>query len=139
LDAFAGARDDARAVQESDAVLAAVRREIADLGSRRAEAERRADYLRHVAREIEEAKLVDGEDVRLEDEARRLENASEIRESAAAFTAMLEDEEGGVLPRLSQAAKVLHQLQRFDPTLARMQEVFDAGFYSIESLARELA
>ena len=30
------------------------------------------------------------------------------------------------------------QLQRFDPTLARLQDSFDGGFYSFESLAREL-
>ena len=139
LDAFAGAGDEARAVQDSFNALAAFRRDIAGLSARRADAERRADYLKHVSREIEDAKLTDGEDVKLEDEARRLENAAEIRESAAAFTSILEDEEGGVLSRLSQAAKLLHQLQRFDPSLAKMQEAFDAGFYSIESLAREVS
>ncbi|HEY8176268.1 MAG TPA: DNA repair protein RecN [Gemmatimonadaceae bacterium] len=139
LDAFAGAKDESRAVQTSHEKLATVRREIAELSKRRAEAERRADYLKHVAREIEDAKLVDGEDTKLEDEARRLENASEIRESAAAFSAILEDDEAGVLARLSQASRALQQLQRFDPTLSRLQESFDAGFYSIESLAREIA
>jgi len=139
LDAFAGAKGDAAAVRESHEKLAAVRREIADLTARRAEAERRADYLKHVAREIDEAKLIEGEDESLENEGRRLENAEEIRESAATLTAMLEDEETGVLPRLSQAARLLQQLQRLDPTLSRMQEGFDAGFYAAESLARELA
>jgi DNA repair protein RecN (Recombination protein N) len=139
LDAFAGAKDEARAVHEAHERLASIRREIADLSSRRAEAERRADYLRHIAREIEDARLVEGEDVRLEDEARRLENAEEIRESAGTFTAILEAEDGGVLERLSQAGRLLQQLQRFDPTLSRLQEAFDAGFYSIESLARDLS
>lgn len=139
LDAFAGARDDAAAVRAAYDALSDVRREITDLSRRRADAEKRADYLTHVAREIEEARLVAGEDVKLEDEARRLENAAEIRESAAAFNALLEDEENGVLPRLSQAARTLQQLQRFDPTLSRIQEAFDAGFYSLEALAREMA
>jgi DNA repair protein RecN (Recombination protein N) len=105
LDEFAGATSDAIAVSDAHEKLADVRREIADLSARRAEAERRADYLKHVAREIGEARLVEGEDVRLEDEARRLENAEEIRESAASLTGLLEDEETGVLPRLSQAAR----------------------------------
>jgi DNA repair protein RecN (Recombination protein N) len=138
LDAFAGARELADAVHAAHERLAAVKREIADLSRRRADAEKRADYLRHVSREIEDARLVDGEDVRLEDEARRLENAAEIRESAAAFNAILDDEDTGVLARLAQAARVLHQLQRFDPTLGKIQEAFDAGFYSIESLSREM-
>jgi DNA repair protein RecN (Recombination protein N) len=139
LDAFAGAKEEARAVREAHQRLSAVRQDIAELTTRRADAEKRADYLKHVAREIEEAKLVEGEEVTLEDEARRLENAAEIRESASAFSAILEDEDSGVLPRLAQAARVLQQLRRFDPTVSGMQEAFDAGFYSLESLAREMA
>src|SRR5687767_4528830 len=139
LDAFAGAKDEAHAVREAHEKLATVRREIADLSKRRADAEKRADYLKHVAREIEEAKLKDGEDVRLEEEARRLENAEEIRASAASLTSLLEDEENGVLGRLSQALRMMQHLQKLDPTLARLQETLDSGFYSMESLARELA
>jgi DNA repair protein RecN (Recombination protein N) len=139
LDAFAGATTEVQAVASSHEALSTIRREIADLKKRRADAEKRADYLKHVTREIEEAKLVDGEDVRLEEEARRLENASEIRDAAAAFTTILEDEETGVLPRLSQALRVLQQLQRFDPTVSKKQEAFDAGFYSLESLAAEMS
>ncbi len=139
LDAFAGAAAEAAGVAASHEKLTAVRREIGDLTRRRADAEKRADYLRHVAREIEEAKLVEGEDVRLEEEARRLENASEIRDAAASFGAILEDEETGVLPRLSQAMRILQQLQRLDPTVAKKQEAFDAGFYSLESLATEMS
>ena len=66
LDAFGGAAEQAAAVRDAHARLAQLRRETAELERRRGEAERRADYLRHVAREIEEARLVDGEDVRLE-------------------------------------------------------------------------
>jgi DNA repair protein RecN (Recombination protein N) len=139
LDAFAGAKSDAAAVEEHHARLSAVRREIAELEARRADAERRGDYLKHVAREIADARLQDGEDVRLEAEAQRLENAEEIRESAAALTSAFEDEDAGILAKLAQAQRLLHQLQRLDPTLARLQESFDAGFYSIESIARELS
>ena len=139
LDAFAGSTDLVEAARTSHEALAAVRREIAELTKRRADAEKRADYLKHVAREIDEAKLVDGEDTRLEEEATRLENAAEIRESAASLAALLEDDESGVLPRLGQVARSLQHLVRFDPTVARFQETFDAGFYSMESLARDIA
>src|SRR5260221_386249 len=79
LDAFAGVTGVADRVREAFESVSATRAEIADLKRRRAEAEKRADYLRHVVHEIEGAKLTDGEDVRLEEEARRLENAEEPR------------------------------------------------------------
>lgn len=139
LDAFAGASEAAAGVRSAHEALSEVRREIAELTRRRSEAEKRADYLRHVVKEIEGAKVVEGEDVKLEDEARRLENASEIREAAASLSELLEGEEGGVLGRLGSAGRVMQQLQKFDPTLSRVQESFDSGYYSIEALAREIA
>src|SRR5690242_20536590 len=58
LDAFAGATDQAAVMRRAHADLSSIIREISDLTKRRADAERRADYLRHVVKEIGEAKLV---------------------------------------------------------------------------------
>ncbi len=138
LDAFAGATELAREVEGAYEALAAARREIADLRRRRAEAEKRADYLRHVAQEIEGARLVEGEDVRLEDEARRLENAEELRELATGISSAIEGDEDTLLERLGVVARLLASIQRIDPTLARLQELYDAAYYNLEALAREL-
>jgi DNA repair protein RecN (Recombination protein N) len=138
LDAFAGATDAAREVEAASESLAAARRDIADLRRRRADAEKRADYLRHVAQEIEGARLVEGEDVRLEDEARRLENAEELRELATGIASAIEGEEEPVLERLAAVERLLSGIQRIDPTLARLQELYDAAYYNLEALAREL-
>ncbi|HEU5174811.1 MAG TPA: DNA repair protein RecN [Gemmatimonadaceae bacterium] len=138
LDAFAGANDLAAAVAAAHAAWGAIRHDIADLGSRRAEAERRVDYLRHVVAEIEEARLTAGEDARLEDEARRLEHAEELRTIAQGMLAMLDTEEDAILHRLGAVQRQLAAIQRIDPSLARLQEAFDAAFYNAESLAREL-
>lgn len=139
LDAFAGATELARGVESAYDTLAATRREIADLRRRRAEAEKRADYLRHVAQEIEGARLVEGEDVRLEDEARRLENAEELRELATGISSAIEGEEDTVLDRLGTVERLLSSIQRVDPTLARLQELYDTAYYNLEALARELS
>ncbi|CAN5919328.1 DNA repair protein RecN [soil metagenome] len=138
LDAFAGATEQAVGVQNSYVALAAVRRESADLRRRRADAGKRADYLRHVVAEIEGAKLVDGEHTRLEDEARRLENAEELRELASGISTAIEGDEDTLLQRLAVVERLLASLQRIDPTLTRLQEVYDTAYYSLEALAREL-
>ncbi|CAN5342390.1 DNA repair protein RecN [soil metagenome] len=138
LDAFAGATEEADAVREAHAGLASVRREIADLLRRKADAEKRADYLRHVVSEIEGARLVDGEDVRLEDEARRLENAEELRELATGIAGAIEGDEESLLLRLTSVNRMLATIQRVDPTLTRLQESYDTAYYGLEALAREL-
>ena len=138
LDAFAGATELAREVETAYDALAAARRDIADLRRRRADAEKRADYLRHVAQEIEGARLVEGEEGRLEDEARRLENSEELRELATGISSSIEGDEDTVLLRLAAVERLLSSIQRIDPALLRLQEMYDTAYYNLEALAREL-
>jgi DNA repair protein RecN (Recombination protein N) len=138
LDAFAGSSGQAVAVREAHDAVTALAREITDLARRRGEAERRADYLRHVVKEIEEARLVEGEETRLEDEARRLEHAEELRTLASGIANALEGEDEAVLHQLAAIHRSLAQVQRIDPTLARLQELYDSAFYALEELSREL-
>lgn len=139
LDAFGAASEQAERVRERHAALHSIRREIAELSSRRADAERRADYLRHVVEEIESAKLVDGEDARLEDEARRLENADELRSLAGAIVTAVEGDDDSLLQRLGALHRTIGGLQRIDPTLGRLQELYDSAFIALEELARDVA
>src|SRR3954471_20467936 len=69
LDAFAHAEAERLAVAEAHAALAALREEEAALASRRDEVRRRADYLRHVVHEIDQAGIQPGEDTALQVEA----------------------------------------------------------------------
>ena len=138
LDAFGGATELAGRVRAAHEAHGAITREIETLRTRRAEAERRADYLRHLVREIDDAKLVAGEESALEDEARRLEHAEELRSLAASMVSALEDGDDAALARLAHVQRSLATIQRIDPTLARLQEQFDGGFYALQELAREL-
>ncbi len=138
LDAFAGAGEEAHRVRARHDELAATVREMDDLARRRADAQRRADYLRHVVSEVEEAKLHEGEDAALEEEAQRLEHADELRSVVAGFAALLDGGEESVLQHLAQGGKALLSAQRMDPSLSRMQELFDGAYYSLEELSRQL-
>jgi len=138
LDAFGGAEAQAGLVRSTHAELTAVRREISSLASRRAEAEKRADYLRHVAKEIEDARLTPGEDTRLEDEARVLENADELRTLSSSLGELLSGEEASVLSQLGAAQRPLTSIERIDPAASRMQELFDTAFYALQELARSV-
>ena len=106
--------------------------------ARKADAERRADYLRHLVAEIDEASLKAGEDIALEEEARRLEHAEELKSLAAGLAGVLEGAEGAVLERLGHMQRSLAAIQRIDASLLRLQERYDGAFYSLPELAREL-
>ena len=138
LDAFGGSVSQADLVRSTHAELSAVRREITSLSARRAEAEKRADYLRHVAREIEDARLSPGEDAKLEDEARVLENADELRTLASSLHELLSGEDTSVLSQLGVAQRPLTSIERIDASATRMQELFDTAFYALQELARSV-
>ena len=138
LDAFGGGSEQATQVRAAYDALVSVRKDIQTLESRRADAERRADYLRHVVQEIDAASVTVGEDDRLEEEARRLEHAEELRSLAQGMTTVLDGDEDAVLQRLAAVQKALASIQRIDASLGRLQDTFDAAFYGLEELSREL-
>lgn len=139
LDAFGDAQDAAARVAAAHGELLAARAALRDLERRRDDAERRADWLRHVAREVADATLVEGEDARLEEEARRLAHAEELRALASELGGVLEAADDAVLTRVGQLQRTLAALQKIDPGAARLQELYDAAYYALEELAREAA
>ena len=138
LDAFGGAAGEVAMVRRHFEELSAVARELKALQTRRTEAEKQADYLRHVASEIEAARIQPGEDTRLEEEAKRLEHAEELKSLAESMAANLDDGEEAILPRLAHVQRSLAAIQRIDASLERLQELYDAAFYAIEELATAL-
>jgi DNA repair protein RecN (Recombination protein N) len=138
LDEFGGAVDWTREVAQAYEELSAIRRDISQLSSRRADAERRVDYLRHVAKEIEDANLRQDEDKILESEARVLENADELRGLAESVSTLLSAEEEGILERLAAVNRSIAALRRIDPSGGDLQELFDSGFYALNELARDV-
>ncbi len=136
LDAFAGAEKQAAEVRVAFEDLSDIRRERAKLQSRRSDAEKRAEYLRHVAKEIEDARLQPGEDALLEREGRLLENADELRTLASLLSDLLSGDETGALQQLAAARKAVGSIHRIDSGAANLQEMLDSALYTLEELSR---
>jgi DNA repair protein RecN (Recombination protein N) len=137
LDLFGECAAEAARVAEAHHELAAARAAVQALHERRDEAAKRADYLQHVAREVGEARLVEGEDTRLDDEARRLAHAEELRALSAEIGEALEGADESVVRRVGRLQRPLAALQKIDPATARLQLLYDAAYYALEELARE--
>jgi DNA repair protein RecN (Recombination protein N) len=136
LDAFAHAEAERGAVAETHAALAALRGEEQSLASRRDEIRRRADYLRHVVTEIEQAKLKPGEDEALQVEARRLSQAGALGEQAQRIVDALEGD-GNALGALGVADRALAGLEKVDPAVAGWREMLEAAYTNLAELARQ--
>ncbi len=137
LDAFGEAEREVAAVAEAWREADAAREAVASLAARRDEATKRADWLAHVAKEIGEAQLREGEEERLDEEARRLTHAEELQQLIGELTGTLEQSDGSAMQALGHLQKPLAALQRIDPSTAKLQELFDNAWYALEELARE--
>jgi DNA repair protein RecN (Recombination protein N) len=138
LDAFGGASALAGQVAAAYDAVTEVREQVRSLGARRASAEQRADYLRHVVKELEEARLVAGEEGRLEEEVRRLSHVEELRAHASHLRDAIDGEEDSALRLLGAAQRALAAASRLDPTLQPLHEMLDGAFVQLEELAREV-
>lgn len=138
LDAFTGALDIRVRVADAHAQLGALRQRERELESRRQDATKRADYLRFVAHEIDDAAPVVGEDETLDGEIRRLSHAEELQTLAAQASAAISGDERAALSRLALVRRALSALERIDPETARWQVGFDSAVYALDELMREL-
>jgi len=136
LDAFGTAEGERAALQEAHATVEALRSEEAALVARRDEVRRRADYLRHVQQEIDQARLRSGEDQELDGEARRLSHAGTLGEQARRLAALLDGDDGGALPALGQADRLLGALERIDPAVSAWRELLDGAYAQLSELSR---
>ena len=136
LDAFADADGDRAAVAEAHGTASQLRREMEALERRRDEVRRRADYLRHVVAEIDRARLQEGEDVKLEQESRRLGQASTLSGHAARLAEALGDGEGGAQEAMSRADRALAALERVDEAEASWRELLEAARANLDELVR---
>ncbi|MCU0649024.1 MAG: DNA repair protein RecN [Gemmatimonadaceae bacterium] len=140
LDAFGDARTLAAEVRTAYHVWRDAVEHMQALERAQADAARRADYLRFVAREIDEARLVEGEPERLEEELRRLSHAEELRSLASEAMARLDgDDDGSVHHMLALVRRGLHQLTRIDATAARFEGLLDQAETPLAELERELS
>lgn len=138
LDAFTGAFEVRARVADAYAQLAALRTRERELEVRRQDAAKRADYLRFVAREIDDTNPVVGEDEALDGEIRRLSHAEELQTLAAQAATAISGDERAALTRLATVRRALVSLERIDPDTGRWQVGFDAAVYALDELEREL-
>lgn len=136
LDALGDALPAAQAVATAHAALAELREEAAGLTRRRDEAQRRADWLRHVIGEIETARLRPDEDTALDREVTRLGHAASLAQHAGQLQEAIDGEDGSARAAIGRAERSLNALERLDPAVATWRELIDSAFTQLDELNR---
>ncbi len=125
-----------------DAALAqhrAAERELALLEQSLATYAERRDYLLGAGRELDDARLVEGEEEELAREAARLQHADRLRELVSGALARLSDGDAPAVDALAVAAHALEQAAAIDPSLADTLPAIAEARIAATEAARTLA
>jgi DNA repair protein RecN (Recombination protein N) len=136
LDAFGDALPAADAVAAAWRDLGALRAERDALVARRDEAQRRADWLRHVVDEVDAAKLRPGEDEALDRDINRLAQAGTLGDEARRLAEALDGDEASARMAVAAAERALNALERHDPEVGSWRELLDGAYAQLDELAR---
>ncbi len=136
LDSYGHADATVRAVATAYEELTALRRQQQDLGDRRDAAQRRADWLRHVVKEVDTARLRLGEEDDLDREATRLGQAGTLSEHTGHLLDAIDDDDAGARTALARAERALNPLERLDPDTSSWRELLDSAYATLDELSR---
>ncbi len=135
LDQFAGVEAELEGVRTLHARRRELEQELESLSHNEQERLRTIDLLSFQVRELEQARLQPGEDVRLAEERRILSNLEKIRAAAASAFAELYEDEGAAVSRLAAAARQLEELRRYDAAIEPQLEPLGAARATLEDIA----
>lgn len=138
LDRFGGLDAQAEATAQAYEAWARVRQELENAQISDEERRRRIDFARFQLQELNEAKLVSGEEEQLEGELPRLKNAERLKTIAAGAYEALYEQEGSVLGALLKAERGLAELSKIDASMESQREALTASRAALEEVAHAL-
>ncbi|PYS48555.1 MAG: DNA repair protein RecN [Acidobacteria bacterium] len=135
LDAYAGLANSRQEVAASYRRWASLRRELEALEKEGAEKLQLIDILRFQIDELERARLAIGEDERLEEERRRLNNIEKLSALCSEAFNQIYEESDAALARIGQATRRVEELTEYESSFREYVE----GLKSTQALLEDLA
>ncbi|MBP3670597.1 MAG: DNA repair protein RecN [Bacteroidaceae bacterium] len=134
LDVMAHNENELGAYQEAHARCSQLEREL-DMARRRlAEAHADEDYIRFQYAQLQEARLIDGEQEELEAEQERLTHAGDIKETLYEVNSLLDSDEAGVISRLNMAVSRSRSLQPYFPDSSEIIERIEGAYIDLKDI-----
>lgn len=127
LDQFGGTSADALQVQEKYAELLARRAELNRMKEKMRERSQRIEFLRYQINEIDAAAIQSGEKESIEEERKRLMNATRLKEASALAYELLYGAEGSCLDHLATVQTKAQEMAQFDQHAAELVQLLDSA------------
>ena len=142
LDAFAGCEELTSKYADAHRAWQKAKADHDELANAERATEQEMDMLRFQIKDIADAKLKDGEEEEIESRHRIAANGARLVELCGGIAERLGESDGGVMTALREVAKMLHELEKYDPKLAETFVGFESArieLAELESSARDYA
>ena len=96
------------------------------------------DYLEFQLNELTEVALVKGEDQKLEEELKIMENAEEIKSNLSASSELLDESEYSINNQLSELLALIRNIENFNPELEKLHQRIHSSQIELQDIADEL-
>jgi DNA repair protein RecN (Recombination protein N) len=127
------------AYREAHRALTSVEARIRELGGDEHQAAQRREFLRFQLEELDRLEPQPGEDVRLEEERRRLLGGEKLRRGVASAESCVSTEEGSALERVGKALNLIVEAARIDPSLGEIEGGLRRGQAELEEAGHALS
>jgi len=96
------------------------------------------DYIQFLFSELEEAKLIEGEQEEMEVQLEQLNNAELIKEQLDKSLMLLDNEQFGILPRVVECKQTIQKITTFSAEYKQLFERLESSFIELKDVATEL-
>ncbi|SHG24951.1 DNA repair protein RecN [Flagellimonas flava] len=138
VDALAGNHESLKIFQKHLSEYRKVSSELEDLRNFETNASKEHDYNSFLLKELQTASLKDGMQEELEAEFEQLNNVEQIMEQLSFGHQLLNDEQLGILAKLSDLKRAFQQLSDFGPSYASLNERVQSIFIETDDIGSEL-
>jgi DNA repair protein RecN (Recombination protein N) len=138
LDRFGGASAQVEIVRGLHAQIAGKETDFQEKTSRVQELETRADFLRFQLKEVDDARVEEGEEERLDEESRRLAHAEELAKGATALYDALYGGDHAISDQTASLRDHLRQLSNFDPSLGEVAKALEEAYHLLSDTGQKM-
>ncbi|NDV44049.1 DNA repair protein RecN [Flagellimonas sediminis] len=138
VDALADNSNNLGEYQKLLSQLRKVSKELQELETFQANADKEHDYNSFLLEELEAAKLKDGMQEALESEYEQLSNVEQIMEQLSAGYQLMNDEQLGLLGRLGDLKRAFQTLSEFGPAYKALSERIQSVLIEMDDMASEI-
>lgn len=125
--------------QHSYREYAALKRQLEHLTEQEAQSRKEQDYLRFLYDELCQAKLIDGEQEELEEEAGLLNNTESIKQAFETVASLCDGEDDGVVARLVAAKGQLSRIASYHKDLPQLEERLNSSLIELRDILSEVS